>query len=118
MVGVAMQGEGGGRVAGEDLEVQDRFTALDEQRPAAMLRAAEPNGGGLPARGAARRDDDVLHFDETTGVVGEREDTLLLPGARPEFLFSRRLRWPSRVPAPEGFPLQTPHSGAVEWNRP
>jgi hypothetical protein len=49
VVGVALEGEGGGGVPGERLEVADGLAALGEQRQAAMTQVVEPDGG-RPAR--------------------------------------------------------------------
>lgn len=54
MVSVPLEGERGGGVARERLEVSDGLTALGKQGEAAMPQIVEPDwGGGRSAPGAA-----------------------------------------------------------------
>lgn len=80
MVGVALQGERGGSVSGECLQVSDGLTTLGEQRQATMPEIVEPDSwetGALEERlvGAV---DDVLGVQGRAFVGGE-DETVILP---------------------------------------
>ncbi len=70
-----MEGEGGGGVASEGLEVPDGFSALGEERQAAVPKVVEP---APPQRDASEQGleapiDEVLGIEGHTSSGGEHE---------------------------------------------
>ncbi len=80
VVGVPLQGESGGGVPGEGLQVADGLTALGEQGQAAMPEIVEPDRGeaGPHEQRLEVPIHDVLSSDGTAVIRGEHEAVALL----------------------------------------
>ncbi len=79
VVGVPLQGKGGGGVAGEGLEVSDGLAALGQQRQAAVPKVVEADGGEacpLQERLVVAIDD-VLCVERLT-LAGREDEPLIL----------------------------------------